>query len=132
MACINNRRAKSWSVAYNKNTPLIINVCYTFWMSHLKIIDFQSKRPRPSHQEAKERLDNLFQDFVNRGASPKETASIIFTYGVCELLSYSETPAEGADIIDEVLLNCFGIQNPDISFKKIIFTDSFVKDDDIE
>ena len=101
-------------------------------MSNLKIIDFQSKRPRPSHQEAKERLDNLFQDFVNRGASPKETASIIFTYGVCELLSYSETPAEGAEIIDEVLLNCFGIQNADISFKKMFFTDSFVTDDDIE
>jgi hypothetical protein len=99
-------------------------------MSHLKVIDFQSKRPKPSHMEAKQRLDGLLEDFVNRGASPKETASIIFTFGICELLSYADTPREGAEIVDEVLLKCFGIQNSGISFKQILFTDSFVTDDD--
>ena len=103
-----------------------------FYMSHLKVIDFQSKRPKPSHMEAKQRLDSLLQDFVKRGASPKETASVIFTYGVCELLSYAETPSEGAEIVDEVLLNCFGIENSGVTFKQIFFTDGFVKYDEPE
>ena len=85
-----------------------------FYMSHLKVIDFQSKRPKPSHME------------------PKETASVIFTYGVCELLSYAETPSEGAEIVDEVLLNCFGIENSGVTLKQIFFTDGFVKDDEPE
>ncbi len=97
-------------------------------MTHLKIIDFESKRPKPSHLEAKKRLDNFFQDFVTRGASPKETASLIFTYGVCELLSYAETPNEGSEVIDEVLYNCFGIKK-DLD---VLFTGSFVKDDEPE
>ena len=81
---------------------------------------------------AKQRLDSLLQDFVKRGASPKETASVIFTYGVCELLSYAETPSEGAEIVDEVLLNCFGIENSGVTLKQIFFTDGFVKDDEPE
>jgi len=111
-----------------RNAPLSFNLCYTFNMTHLKIIDFESKRPKPSHLEAKKRLDNFFQDFVPRGASPKETASLIFTYGVCELLSYAETPNEGSEVIDEVLYNCFGIKK-DLD---VLFTGSFVKDDEPE
>ena len=88
-------------------------------MTHLKVIDFASKRPDPTHLEAKERLDHLFEDFIKRGASPKETASLIFTFGVCELLSYSETPDDGVEVIDEVLYNCFGIKKQ-----------GFVTDDD--
>ncbi len=95
-------------------------------MSHLKIIDFASKRPAPTHIEAKERLDNLFEDFSNRGASPRETASLIFTYGVCELLSYSDSPEQGVEVIDDVLYNCFGIK------KQSIFSKGFVTDDDPE
>ena len=101
-------------------------------MSHLKVIDFQSKRPKPTHMEAKQRLDGLLEDFVNRGASPKETASVIFTYGVCELLSNAETPSEGAEIVDEVLLNCFGIKNSGVILKQVFFSDSFVTDDEPE
>ena len=95
-------------------------------MSHLKIIDFQSKRPSPTHIEAKNRLEHLFTDFVGRGALPKEVASLIFTFGVCELLSYAESPEEGSEVIDEVLYNCFGIK------KKSIFTEGFVTDDETE
>lgn len=90
-------------------------------MAHLKIIDFASKRPKPTQLEAKERLDHLFEDFITRGASPKETASLIFTFGVCELLSYSETPNDGAEVIDEVLYNCFGIKKQ-----------GFVTDEDVD
>jgi len=111
-----------------RNTPPYYKLCYTNWMSHLKIIDFASKRPAPTHLEAKERLDNLFLDFATRGASPKETASLIFTYGVCELLSYSDSPEEGLDIIDEVLESCFGIKKSVNS----IFQEGFVTDDDTE
>ena len=97
-------------------------------MSHLKIIDFQSKRPEPTHIEAKERLEHLFSDFIGRGASPKEVASLIFTFGVCELLSYSESPEEGIDVIDEVLYTCFGIKKSVNS----IFSEGFVTEDDTD
>ena len=97
-------------------------------MSHLKIIDLASKRPSATHIEAKDRLEHLFNDFIVRGASPKETASLIFTFGVCELLSYSETPDEGVEVIDEVLYNCFGIKKSVNS----IFQEGFVTDEDID
>jgi|TARA_R110000782_G_scaffold137090_1_gene229580 hypothetical protein len=95
-------------------------------MSHLKIIDFASKRPKPTYVEAKNRLEHLLEDFVERGVSPKEIASLIFTFGACEVLSYSDTPEEGSRMIDEVLYNCFGIE------KKSIFSEGFVTDDETE
>ena len=95
-------------------------------MSHLKIIDFASKRPKPTYVEAKQRLDHLFEDFIARGVSPKEIASLIFTFGACELLSYSDTPEEGSELIDEVLYNCFGIK------KKSLFSEGFVTEEDTD
>ena len=89
-------------------------------MSHLKIIDFASKRPKPTY------VEHLFEDFIARGVSPKEIASLIFTFGACELLSYSDTPEEGSEVIDEVLYNCFGIK------KKSIFSEGFVTEEDTD
>jgi hypothetical protein len=55
----------------------------------MKILKY--KRPKPTLEEAKSRLDNMFEDFLIRGADAESVALLIMTYGVTEVLSYSKT-----------------------------------------
>jgi hypothetical protein len=70
----------------------------------------------PTIEEGQRRLDNLFEDFITRGADPEFTALLIFTYGVTETINYSKTVEEGISKIDEILNLEFGME------KEIIFT----------
>jgi hypothetical protein len=57
----------------------------------------------PTIEEGQRRLDNLFEDFITRGADPEFTALLIFTYGVTETINYAKTVEEGISKIDEIL-----------------------------
>jgi hypothetical protein len=70
----------------------------------------------PTIEEGQRRLDNLFEDFITRGADPEFTALLIFTYGVTETINYSKTVEDGISKIDEILNLEFGME------KEIIFT----------
>jgi hypothetical protein len=70
----------------------------------------------PTIEEGQRRLDNLFEDFITRGADPEFTALLIFTYGVTETINYSKTVEEGISKIDGILNSEFGME------KEIIFT----------
>jgi hypothetical protein len=74
------------------------------------------ERGPPTIEEGQRRLDNLFEDFITRGADPEFTALLIFTYGVTETINYSKTVEEGISKIDEILNLEFGME------KEIIFT----------
>jgi len=80
----------------------------------MKILKY--KRPKPTLEEAKSRLDNMFEDFLIRGADAESVALLIMTYGVTEVLNYSEDPESGIRKIDEILLDNFGLE------KEIVFT----------
>ena len=80
----------------------------------MKILKY--KRPKPTLEEAKSRLDNLFEDFLIRGADAESVALLIMTYGVTEVLSYCENPEKGIQKIDDILFENFGLE------KEIIFT----------
>jgi hypothetical protein len=80
----------------------------------MKILKY--KRPKPTLEEAKSRLDNMFEDFLIRGADAESVALLIMTYGVTEVLSYSENPEKGIQKIDDILFENFGLE------KEIIFT----------
>ena len=70
----------------------------------------------PTIEEGQRRLDNLFEDFITRGADPEFTALLIFTYGVTETINYAKTVEDGISKIDEILNSEFGME------KEIIFT----------
>jgi hypothetical protein len=70
----------------------------------------------PTIEEGQRRLDNLFEDFITRGADPEFTALLIFTYGVTETINYSKTVEDGISKIDGILNSEFGME------KEIIFT----------
>ena len=76
----------------------------------------QMEKGPPTIEEGQRRLDNLFEDFITRGADPEFTALLIFTYGVTETINYSKTVEEGISKIDEILNSEFGME------KEIIFT----------
>jgi hypothetical protein len=80
----------------------------------MKILKME--RGPPTIEEGQRRLDNLFEDFITRGADPEFTALLIFTYGVTETINYSKTVEEGISKIDEILNLEFGME------KEIIFT----------
>ena len=80
----------------------------------MKILKY--KRPKPTLEEAKSRLDNMFEDFLIRGADAESVALLIMTYGVTEVLSYCENPEKGIQKIDDILFENFGLE------KEIIFT----------
>jgi hypothetical protein len=76
----------------------------------------QMEKGPPTIEEGQRRLDNLFEDFITRGADPEFTALLIFTYGVTETINYSKTVEEGISKIDRILNLEFGME------KEIIFT----------
>jgi hypothetical protein len=76
----------------------------------------QMEKGPPTIEEGQRRLDNLFEDFITRGADPEFTALLIFTYGVTETINYSKTVEEGISKIDGILNSEFGME------KEIIFT----------
>jgi hypothetical protein len=80
----------------------------------MKILKME--RGPPTIEEGQRRLDNLFEDFITRGADPEFTALLIFTYGVTETINYSKTVEEGISKIDGILNSEFGME------KEIIFT----------
>jgi hypothetical protein len=63
----------------------------------------QMEKGPPTIEEGQRRLDNLFEDFITRGADPEFTALLIFTYGVTETINYSKTVEEGISKIDGIL-----------------------------
>jgi hypothetical protein len=75
----------------------------------------QMEKGPPTIEEGQRRLDNLFEDFITRGADPEFTALLIFTYGVTETINYSKTVEEGISKIDGILNLEFGME------KEIIF-----------
>jgi hypothetical protein len=77
----------------------------------------------PTIEEGQRRLDNLFEDFITRGADPEFTALLIFTYGVTETINYAKTVEDGISKIDEILNSEFGME------KEIIFTPEFLEKD---
>jgi hypothetical protein len=83
----------------------------------MKILKME--RGPPTIEEGQRRLDNLFEDFITRGADPEFTALLIFTYGVTETINYSKTVEEGISKIDGILNLEFGMEKAN---KKIIFT----------
>jgi hypothetical protein len=74
----------------------------------------------PTIEEGQRRLDNLFEDFITRGADPEFTALLIFTYGVTETINYAKTVEDGISKIDEILNSEFGME------KEIVFTPEFL------
>ena len=82
---------------------------YTIKMTDLKIIDFTDTRPKPNHIEGKQRLDNLFEDFITRGANPQTVAEMILAYGICEVINYSSKPENGLDSISRLLSDSFNL-----------------------
>jgi hypothetical protein len=78
----------------------------------------------PTIEEGQRRLDNLFEDFITRGADPEFTALLIFTYGVTETINYAKTVEDGISKIDEILNLEFGME------KEIIFTPEFTPEKD--
>ena len=76
----------------------------------------QMEKGPPTIEEGQRRLDNLFEDFITRGADQEFTALLIFTYGVTETINYSKTVEEGISKIDGILNLEFGME------KEIIFT----------
>jgi hypothetical protein len=84
----------------------------------MKILKME--RGPPTIEEGQRRLDNLFEDFITRGADPEFTALLIFTYGVTETINYSKTVEEGISKIDEILNLEFGMKK--YMEKEIIFT----------
>lgn len=79
---------------------------------NISVINFADKRPRPSMDEGRERLDNLFEDFVKRGCQPQKIAEMILAYGICEVINYSAKPEDGLAAISKLLSNNF---NMDVS-----------------
>ena len=79
----------------------------------------QMEKGPPTIEEGQRRLDNLFEDFITRGADPEFTALLIFTYGVTETINYAKTVEDGISKIDEILNSEFGMD------KEIIFTPEF-------
>jgi hypothetical protein len=77
----------------------------------------------PTIEEGQRRLDNLFEDFITRGADPEFTALLIFTYGVTETINYAKTVEDGISKIDEILNSEFGME------KEIIFTPEFLTEE---
>jgi hypothetical protein len=73
----------------------------------MKILKME--RGPPTIEEGQRRLDNLFEDFITRGADPEFTALLIFTYGVTETINYSKTVEEGISKIDEILNSEFRV-----------------------
>ena len=84
----------------------------------------QMEKGPPTIEEGQRRLDNLFEDFITRGADPEFTALLIFTYGVTETINYSKTVEDGISKIDEILNSEFGME------KEIIFTPVFTPEKD--
>tara|TARA_R110000782_G_scaffold111308_1_gene201028 strand:- start:125 stop:427 length:303 start_codon:yes stop_codon:yes gene_type:complete len=78
-------------------------------MADLKIVNLKERRPNPSHIEGKDRLDNLFEDFVKRGANPEMVAEMILAYGICEVINYSTKPENGLDAISRLLSDSFNL-----------------------
>jgi hypothetical protein len=74
-------------------------------------------------EEGQRRLDNLFEDFITRGADPEFTALLIFTYGVTETINYAKTVEDGISKIDEILNSEFGME------KEIVFTPEFLTEE---
>ena len=108
-----------------------LSIFKTFLKSQpdLKIVDINKYKRGPSHIEGKERLDALFENFVERGADPEMVAEMIFAYGVCEVINYASRPENGLDAIARLLSESFGLDiernqyfDPEIS--------GFVRDDD--
>ena len=85
------------------------NLGYTVGMTHLKIVKLEDHRPNPSHLEGKDRLDNLFEDFVTRGANPQTVSEMILAYGICEVINYSTKPENGLDAISRLLSDSFNL-----------------------
>jgi hypothetical protein len=77
----------------------------------------------PTIEEGQRRLDNLFEDFITRGADPEFTALLIFTYGVTETINYAKTVEDGISKIDEILNSEFGME------KEIVFTPEFLTEE---
>jgi hypothetical protein len=77
-------------------------------MAELNVIKF--KRPEPSNEEARVRLDSLFEDFVTRGVSPQDMSELIFAYGVSEIINYSAAPENGLEAISKLLNNNFDLE----------------------
>jgi hypothetical protein len=77
-------------------------------MAELNVIKF--KRPEPSNEEARVRLDRLFEDFVTRGVSPQDMSELIFAYGVSEIINYSAAPENGLETISKLLNNNFDLE----------------------
>ena len=84
----------------------------------------QMEKGPPTIEEGQRRLDNLFEDFITRGADPEFTALLIFTYGVTETINYAKTVEDGISKIDEILNSEFGME------KEIIFTPEFTPEKD--
>jgi len=77
-------------------------------MAELNVIKF--KRPEPSNEEARVRLDRLFEDFVTRGVSPQDMSELIFAYGISEIINYSAAPEHGLEAISKLLNNNFDLE----------------------
>jgi len=76
---------------------------------NISVINFAEKRPRPSMDEGRERLDRLFLDFKQRGAQPSMIANMILSYGICEVINYSAKPEDGLAEISKILSNSFSM-----------------------
>ena len=83
----------------------------------------QMEKGPPTIEEGQRRLDNLFEDFITRGADPEFTALLIFTYGVTETINYAKTVEDGISKIDEILNSEFGME------KEIVFTPEFLTEE---
>ena len=77
-------------------------------MAELNVIKF--KRPEPSNEEARVRLDRLFEDFVTRGVSPQDMFELIFAYSVSGIIEYSDKPENGLETISKLLNNNFDLE----------------------
>ena len=75
----------------------------------VNIVSFAEKRPRPSMDEGRERLDRLFLDFKQRGAQPAMIANMILSYGICEVINHSAKPEDGLAEISKILSNSFSM-----------------------
>ena len=95
----------------------------------LNVVSFADKRPKPTMDEGRQRLDNLFEDFVKRGCQPQKISEMILAYGICEVINYSPKPQDGFNSISRLLTDSFNLNvEHDVYFSPDL--ESFVEKDD--
>mgnify|MGYP003126752937 FL=1 len=99
-------------------------------MADLKLVNIEDRRPKPNHLEGKDRLDNLFEDFIARGANPQTVAEMILAYGICEIINYASKPENGLDSISRLLSDSFNLHIERNEYFEPDFSSFVEKDDD--